>query len=175
MLVADSPDSPDSAESAAESFDAYVAARQHALLRTAYLLSGDRHEAEDLVQTALTKTYLAWNRIRDPDAYVRRALLNVHHSWWRRASRRAERPTDEVPESPPPPEPDPADRDEVWALVRSLPPRQRAVVVLRFYEGLNPGEVADIMGCSTGTVASQTNRAITALRKRYRHHVEEVR
>jgi RNA polymerase sigma-70 factor (sigma-E family) len=173
MLVADSADS---ADSVTESFDAYVAARQHALLRTAYLLTGDRHEAEDLVQVTLTKTYLAWNRIRDPDAYVRRALVNVHRSWWRRAWRRSERPTDAVPEGTTDPEPtDQAERDEVWALVRSLPPRQRAVVVLRFYEGLSTVEVADILGCSTGTVSSQTNRAIAALRARYRGFVEEVR
>ncbi|MBM7788945.1 SigE family RNA polymerase sigma factor [Tenggerimyces flavus] len=157
------------AETGAESFDAYVAARQHALLRTAYLLTGDRHEAEDLVQTALTKTYLAWSRVRDPDAYVRRAMVNVHISWWRRAWRREERPTDAVPEPTATPEPDLADRDEVWALVRSLPPRQRAVVVLRFYEDLTPAEVADILGCTAGTVASQTNRAIAALRARYDH------
>lgn len=162
------------AETGADTFDAYVAARQHALLRTAYLLTGDRHEAEDLVQTALTKTYLAWSRVRDPDAYVRRAMVNVHNSWWRRASRRSERPTETVPEAVAPPGPDLADRDEVWALVRSLPPRQRAVVVLRFYEGLTPGEVADLLGCSTGTVASQTNRAIASLRARYPSE-EEVR
>jgi RNA polymerase sigma-70 factor (sigma-E family) len=150
-------------------FHAYVQARQRALVRIAYLLTADHHEAEDLVQAALARTYVAWTRIRDEaaiDAYVRRTMVNIHTGWWRRAWRRRERSTDQVPEPPAESGPDIGDRDEVWVLVRSLPPRQRAVVVLRFYEDLSPAQVAATLGCSVGTVASQTNRALAALRAR---------
>jgi RNA polymerase sigma-70 factor (sigma-E family) len=160
---------PDASD-VAEEFQAYVATRQRALVRTAYLLTGNLHEAEDLVQSALTRTYLAWHRIREVqavDAYVRRVLVNEHSSWWRRAWRRVERSTDNVPERPAEPGPDLVDRDEMWALVCTLPPRQRAVVVLRFYEDLSPAEVADALGCSVGTVGSQTSRALATLRERY--------
>ncbi|GAA5030856.1 SigE family RNA polymerase sigma factor [Actinopolymorpha pittospori] len=154
----------------AEEFAAYVASRQRALVRTAYLLTGDLHEAEDLVQSALTRTYLAWHRIRDRnsvDAYVRRVLINEHHSWWRRAWRRAERSTDTLPERPGAADSRFEERDEMWELVQTLPPRQRAVVVLRFYEDLSPTEIAAALGCSVGTVGSQTSRALAALRARY--------
>jgi RNA polymerase sigma-70 factor (sigma-E family) len=153
----------------AEEFNAFVAARQRALMRTAYLLTGDRHEAEDLVQATLTRTYLSWHRIRDPravDGYVRRIMVNEHTTWWRRAWRRVERSTDAMPDHPVPPLPDLADRDEVWELVRGLPPRQRAVIVLRFYEDLSPAEIAVTLGCSAGTVASQTHHALATLRAR---------
>ncbi|WP_020578601.1 SigE family RNA polymerase sigma factor [Actinopolymorpha alba] len=154
----------------AEEFNAYVAARKHVLVRTAYLLTGDRHDAEDLVQATLTRTFLAWHRIRERnavDAYVRRTMVNEHTSWWRRAWRRTERSTADLPERPADSPIDLADRDEVWDLVRTLPPRQRAIVVLRFYEDLSPAEIAATLGCSVGTVASQTSRAIAALRARY--------
>jgi RNA polymerase sigma-70 factor (sigma-E family) len=152
-----------------EAFSAYVAVRQHALVRTAFLLTGDHHSAEDLVQAALARTYLAWGRIRDDraiDAYVRRIMINEHTSWWRRAWRHRERTTDEVPEPPPELEVDVGQRDEVWALVQTLPPKQRAVVVLRFYEDLTEADTADALGCSVGNVKSQTSRALVALRKR---------
>lgn len=152
-----------------EAFSAYVAARQHALVRTAFLLTGDHHSAEDLVQAALARTYLAWGRIRDPravDAYMRRTMINEHTSWWRRAWRHRERSTDELPEPAPAAEQDLGQRDEVWELVRTLPPKQRAVVVLRFYEDLTEADTAHALGCSVGNVKSQTSRALAALRRR---------
>jgi DNA-directed RNA polymerase specialized sigma24 family protein len=91
------------AEAFDEAFSEYVAVRQRALLRTAYVLTGNHHAAEDLVQTALARVYLSWNRIRDKqalDAYVRRAMVNEHTSWWRRAWRRLEHSTDDLPNRP---------------------------------------------------------------------------
>jgi RNA polymerase sigma-70 factor (sigma-E family) len=152
-------------------FSEFVAARQQALLRTAYLLTSELHSAEDLVQISLAKAYLAWDRLRDPravEAYVRKIMVNEHTSWWRRAWRRNERSTDEVPESPSV-EDDPAAferRDAMWELVQTLPPKQRAAVVLRYYEDLSEAETARILGCSIGTVKSQTHRALGALRTR---------
>lgn len=153
----------------AEEFSEYVAARQHALVRTAFLLTGDHHAAEDLVQAALTKTYLTWGKIRDKgaiDAYVRRTMVNEHTAWWRRAWRKREHTTGEVPDVPARSDPDLGVRDEVWELVRTLPARQRAAVVLRYYEDLSEAETAAALGCSVGTVKSQTSRALATLRKR---------
>jgi DNA-directed RNA polymerase specialized sigma24 family protein len=103
----------------------------------AYLLTGDRHAAEDLLQTALTRTYLHWRRIRDGnaiDAYVRKVMVNEQTSWWRRRLHH-ESATDTVPERAAPQSSSPFDeRDAMWMLVRGLPPRQRAAVVLRYYE-----------------------------------------
>jgi RNA polymerase sigma-70 factor (sigma-E family) len=134
-----------SADTVDVDFSDYVAARQHALLRTAYVLTGEQHAAEDLLQTALAKTYLTWSRIRDPrsaDAYVRRIMVNEHTSWWRRAWRKKELSTGELPDQHSGPgrhrssDVDGAgavaDRDAMWTLVQTLPPRQRAAVVLRF-------------------------------------------
>ncbi|MGH3498616.1 MAG: SigE family RNA polymerase sigma factor [Nocardioidaceae bacterium] len=151
-------------------FCAYVAARQRALLRTAYLLTGDVHSAEDLVQTALAKTYLTWGRIREPraaDAYVRRIMVNEHASWWRRAWRRNEHSTDVVPDEAQHVDlGDVVQRDALWELVGTLAPRQRAAVVLRFYEDMSEAETAHVLGCSIGTVKSQTSRALSTLRVR---------
>jgi RNA polymerase sigma-70 factor (sigma-E family) len=137
----------------------------------AYLLTSELHSAEDLVQTSLAKAYLAWDRLRDPqaaEAYVRKIMVNEHTSWWRRAWRRNERSTDELPETPTVRH-DPTDferHDAMWALVQTLPPKQRAAVVLRYYEDLSEAETARILGCSVGTVKSQTSRALAALRTR---------
>lgn len=156
--------------SVAEEFSEYVAARQKALVRTAYLLTGDHHAAEDLVQASLARVYLAWNRITDKgsiDAYVRRTMINEHTSWWRRAWRKRESSTDTLPETASQhDDPDPTERDEVWALVNTLPPRQRAAVVLRYYEDLTEAETAAALGCSVGNVKSQTSRALATLRNR---------
>jgi RNA polymerase sigma-70 factor (sigma-E family) len=147
-------------------FQDFVLVRRRALLRTAWLLTGDWHAAEDLVQTALMRCYPHWRRIAsdNPDAYVRKAIANVHASAWRRRWR-GERPTADLP--------DRADIDEystadsrrliVSALGR-LPTRQRAVIVLRFYEDLTESDTAAALGCSLGTVKSQTSKALTALR-----------
>ncbi|MGQ0839432.1 SigE family RNA polymerase sigma factor [Actinokineospora sp.] len=151
-----------------ERFRQFVAARQAALLRTACLLSGDWAAAEDLLQTALTKTYLAWGRIRDheaAEAYVRRTMVHTSTSWWRRRWR-GERPTAVLPEIV---QPDFADttveRQALWAEVLRLPPRQRAVIVLRFHDDLSEAATAAILGVTVGTVKSQSSRALSALRR----------
>ena len=151
------------------SFAAFVDARSTELLRTAYLLTGDRGHAEDLLQTALLRTARHWARAREaPVAYVRRVLANLSHDH-RRSRRR--RP----PEAPLPADPDvlavvdpgvdriPDRRDVVTALA-ALPTRQRQVVVLRFFSDLSVEQTAELLGCSTGTVKSYTSRALSRLR-----------
>jgi RNA polymerase sigma-70 factor (sigma-E family) len=151
-----------------EDFREYVAARSPALLRTAYVLTGNRADAEDLLQTALAKTYLAWDRIREREAvdgYVRRVMVNTQTSWWRRR-KVDERPVDAVPDVP-------CGRDAaadldlhdaLWTALSALPKRQRAMVVLRYYEDLSEAETARVMGVSVGTVKSTTSRALRSLR-----------
>ena len=168
-----------SADAADVDFSDYVAARQQALLRTAYVLTGERHAAEDLLQTALAKTYLTWSRIRDPrsaDAYVRKIMVNELTSWWRRAWRTREFSTDALPDQHTGPGRHTSagvdnagavvDRDAMWTLLQTLPPRQRAAVVLRFYEDMSEAETAQVLGCSVGTVKSNASRGIAALRER---------
>ena len=149
-------------------FSEYMTARQPSLLRTAYLLTGDRHTAEDLVQTALAKLYLSWDKVQRQDSldgYVRRILVNEHNSLWRRAWKRRETTTSELPEQAA--EPQTPDHDsDLWALVQTLPRKQRAAVVLRYYEQLSEAETAAVLGVSVGTVKSQTSRALAALRTR---------
>jgi RNA polymerase sigma-70 factor (sigma-E family) len=146
----------------AESFDAFVVARSRALLRTAYLLTRDHALAEELVQTALAKAWFHWSRIRedDPEPYVRRILVTTYSSWWRRRWN-SEIPTDELPESPAQAG---DDRLDLWDAIGRLPRRQRAVVVLRFYEDLTEAETARLMGSTVGTVKSQTAKALAKLR-----------
>ncbi|WP_328990773.1 SigE family RNA polymerase sigma factor [Kribbella sp. NBC_01245] len=147
-----------------ESFDAFVIARSGRLLRTAYLLTQDHALAEDLVQTALAKAWFSWHRIEggDPEPYVRKVIVNTYSTWWRRKWN-GEQPTDELPEGT-------AlgssveDRADVWQALQRLPRRQRAVIVLRFYEDLTEAETARILGCTTGTVKSQTSKALAKLR-----------
>lgn len=149
--------------SAPERFTEYVLARQTVLLRTAYLLTGHAQDAEDLVQTALVKVVPQWHRIADdPEPYVRRVLVNESVSRWRRRRWREES-TGEVPEdlSGAP------DHDElmsVRAALAGLAPRQRAVVVLRYYEGMTEREIAAVLGIATGTVKSQARDALARLR-----------
>jgi RNA polymerase sigma-70 factor (sigma-E family) len=150
-----------------QSFETYVAARGHALTRTAYLLTGDHGHAEDLVQAALGRAYLKWakvSRMDSPDAYVSRIIVNQHISRWRR-TRGREALTSDPPDRP---VPDPtatfAAADAVRDVVRGLPPRQRAAVVLRFYEDLPDAEIAALLGCSEATVRSQISRALAAIR-----------
>jgi RNA polymerase sigma-70 factor (sigma-E family) len=151
-------------------FSAYLEARQARLLRTAYLLTGDRHQAEDLLQTSLAKLYLAWDKVRDRgsvDAYVRRIMVNENNSLWRRAWRRREVAHDQVPDRTPVHDTyDDGVAAAVWDVVQTLPRRARAVVVLRYYEQLTEAETADVLGISVGTVKSQTSRALAALRER---------
>jgi len=150
-------------------FSAYMAARQPALLRTAYLLTGDQASAEDLVQTAFAKLYLSWDKVDDRgalDAYVRRILVNEHNSLWRRAWKRTEVSTDSVPERQVTDEYDDGRATAVWELVQTLPRKQRAVIVLRYYEQLSETEIAHTLGISSGTVKSQASRALATLRQR---------
>src|SRR5215468_1940649 len=131
-----------------DEFREFVAARSAALLRTAYLLAGDWATAEDLLQTALTKTYLAWRRLGEieaVEAYARRVLINTATSWWRRRWH-GERPTDVMPERAAPDQIEARlERQVLWRHVHSLPARQRAVLVLRFYEDLTEAETARIL------------------------------
>ena len=137
------------------------------LLRTAYLLTGHRADAEDLVQVALAKTYEAWNRIQDRravDGYVRRAMVNTHISWWRQR-RLEEYPTDHIPEQAAPDHAGDSDlHDALLRALRRLPPRMRAAVALRFYEDLTEAEIAEVLGVSVGTVKSTISRAVAKLR-----------
>jgi RNA polymerase sigma-70 factor (sigma-E family) len=151
-------------------FEAYVAARRRGLLRTAYLLTGDQHSAEDLLQSALAKLYLSWDKVQRREAldgYVRRIMVNEHISWWRRAWRRNEHSTGDMPETgydDPGHASDAVARDALWQVVLALPPRQRAAVVLRFYEDMSEADTAQVLGCSVGTVKSQVSRALSTLR-----------
>jgi RNA polymerase sigma-70 factor (sigma-E family) len=150
-------------------FSAYMEARQPSLLRTAYLLTGDRHTAEDLVQTALAKLYLAWDKIqrRDSvDAYVRRILVNEHNSLWRRGWKKREHAADRLPDSEHLDTYDEGQSGALWEIVQTLPRKARAVVVLRYYEQLSEAETADVLGISVGTVKSQASRALATLRER---------
>jgi RNA polymerase sigma-70 factor (sigma-E family) len=148
-------------------FRDYVTERRRSLLRTAYLLTGNRADAEDLVQAALAKTYLAWDRIEDRralDGYVRRAMVNTHISWWRRR-RLEEYPTDEIPDQAVADHSGTSDlQDTLRRAVDRLPQRMRAAVVLRYFEDMTEAEVADALGVSLGTVKSTVSRAVAKLR-----------
>ena len=145
----------------------WVEARVAALLRFAYLVTGSQHAAEDAVQSALTSACEKWSRVSrtdDPDAYVRRMVVNAHVSGWRRtagASRRSprcgrrRRPTRPTGV---------AGADAVWRVCQALPRQQRAAVVLRFYEDLEYAEIAAILGVTEATVRSHVHRALAALR-----------
>ncbi|GAA0974852.1 RNA polymerase sigma-E factor [Nocardioides aquaticus] len=149
-----------------DEFTALVHASWPSLYRTAYLLVGDRGEAEDLVQTALAKTYASWPKVRDVAAapgYARTVLVNTATSWFRRRSWNAESPHDVLPERPGPVG-DPDDRPLLVAALATLAPRQRAVVVLRYYEDLSVAETARLLGVSDGTIKSQTSDALARLR-----------
>lgn len=149
-----------------DAFTAFVAARSTALLRTAYLLTGDRGHAEDLVQTALLTTFRHWSRVRRqdrPEAYVRKVMLNSQRMVWRRPVR--EQVVADVPE---PVDGEHVDagpgQDAMWAALAELPPRMRAVLVLRYWEDLSERETAELLGCSVGTVKSQASRGLARLR-----------
>ena len=151
----------------ANGFRDYVMSRSPSLLRAAYLLTGNRADAEDLVQAALAKTYQAWDRIEDRaalDGYVRRAMINTHISWWRRR-KFEEYPTDELPDQPVADHAGRSDlQDSLRSAVERLPQRMRAAVVLRYYEDMTEAEVADVLGVSLGTVKSTVSRAVAKLR-----------
>jgi RNA polymerase sigma-70 factor (sigma-E family) len=146
-------------------FAEFVTARSTRLLRTAYLLTHDWAHAEDLLQTALAKAWFAWRRIEsDPEPYIRKIMVNTYASWWRRRWN-GEQPTSELPERTGRDEYAPVvDRQSLWAALRRLPRRQRAVVVLRYFEDLSELDTAEILGTSVGTVKSQAARALARLR-----------
>jgi RNA polymerase sigma-70 factor (sigma-E family) len=147
---------------AEDDFREFVLARSPSLLGIALLLTGDRGLAEDLLQVALLQTYRHWRELQfsdRPDAYVRRVMANQRISWWRRrrvvevggpvpdrAGRRQQSTVEE--------------RDEMWRALHRLPPRTRAVLVLRYWEDLPEREVADILRCSIGSVKSQASRGL---------------
>jgi RNA polymerase sigma-70 factor (sigma-E family) len=145
-------------------FEAFVAARRDALLRTAYLLTGDHHDAEDLVQSALIKVVPKWGRIKDrPEPYVRRVLARESVSRWR-GRRWREVATDVVPEAMHHPSADSADRIALLEDLRRLSPRQRAVLVLRYFDDLTEADTAAALGISVGTVKSHVRDALARLR-----------
>lgn len=155
-------------EASHEEFREFVMARRPSLLRAALLLTGDRTEAEDLLQAALARTYLAWDRIKDRaalDGYVRRAMVNINISWWRRR-KLEEYPTDEMPDTPVADHTGRSElRDSLHRLLGRLPARQRAFVVLRYVEDLTETEIAEALGVSVGTVKSTISRAMAKLRE----------
>ena len=149
-------------------FDEFVAVRSPSLLRTAWLLTGDPQLAEDLVQTALTKTWTHWTSVRrsdQPEVYVRQVMAHTYASWWRRKWR-GEVSTDQLPDSPV------ADlaldavdvRESMRRALSTLPRGQRAVVVLRHFDDLTEAQTAQALRCSVGTVKSQHSRAMATLR-----------
>jgi RNA polymerase sigma-70 factor (sigma-E family) len=152
-----------------EEFDAYVRFRTPALLRSAYLLTGDQHLAEDLVQTALVRTHRAWGRIHDgnPDAYVRKVMYHQQISWWRRR-KLAEALREDVPEPPTWSGPDEAAAISIRVSLREallkLTPKQRAVLVLRYFEDRTEVETAELLGVAVGTVKSQAAKALARMR-----------
>ncbi|MER6917216.1 SigE family RNA polymerase sigma factor [Streptomyces sp. NPDC000594] len=152
-----------------EGFEAFVAARGPRLLRVAWLLTGDAHLAEDLLQTVLAKVWPKWHRIAadSPEAYVRKALVHTHASWWRRRWR-GEVPHGELPDAVGTQNAyDSVDLEQSLAhAIRSLPVRQRAVVVLRYFEDLSVEDTAATLGCAPGTVKSQAAKALSTLRER---------
>ncbi len=148
-------------------FEEFVLARTPALLRFGYLLTGDAARAEDVLQEALLKVHRHWTRLVStgtPEAYVRRTMVNEYVSWRRLRSSR-EQPA-EIPDEPTSeaPEAGLAERDALWRAMARLPRRQRAVLVLRFYEDLPESEIAAVLGCASGTVRSLATRALHTLR-----------
>ena len=147
-----------------ETFDGFVAARGDALWRSAWLLTADHQLAEDLVQTALAKSWRSWDRVGPGgfEPYVRRVLFTTYVSWWRRKWR-GERPTEVLPEAGAT-VPDTDTRNDLVAALAGLPKGQRAIVVLRYFEDLTEQQTADLLGIKVGTVKSQCSRALAALR-----------
>ncbi|MBB5626876.1 SigE family RNA polymerase sigma factor [Sphaerisporangium krabiense] len=149
-----------------DGFTDFVAARSTSLLRTAYLTCGSVQEAEDLLQTALERACLRWDRLcrgGDPEPYIRRIIVNLAISRWRRLAVMRFIPMHTPPEQPAARE-DIELRHVVMDALRALPPRQRAVVVLRIWDDMTEAQTAKMLGCSVGTVKSQTSKALKRLR-----------
>ena len=152
-----------------ESFDTWVTTRWASLLRFAYFVTHDPHDAQDLLQDALTHLQPRWDRLADPEraeSYVRRSIANGAVSAWRKTGRRLV-PVPDLPErEAPAPSPEDAvvDAEAAWQLCASLPPDQRTAVVMRFYEDASYTEIADVLGCAEATARSHVHRALTKLR-----------
>lgn len=149
-------------------FGEFVESELPGLLRYGYALTGNPHDASDLVQTVLEKIGARWTHVQrktsDPLAYIRRSMANAHISRWRRTRR--ENLVADIPEPRAYTQIDPFEHEPLWQALRELPPRQRAVIVLRYYEGLSEIEISQSLGISQGTVKSQASKAITSLRKK---------
>ena len=177
MPVAEDTDAESSGHRLEAEFREFVTARWSALLRMAYLLTGDHGRAEDLVQNALVRVHRHWAKVlaeddgseeRGPEAYVRKTMVNLNTDWWRRLGSR-ERPGGFLPGGD---RPSSADayaemelREDLWAELRALPAKMRATLVLRYFEDLGEAETADILGCSIGAVKSQCSRGLARLQK----------
>lgn len=157
-------------EGGEDGFRAWVAVRREPLRRSVYLMCGDWHLADDVVQDAMTRLYVVWERVArrgDPEPYVRRIVVNLLIDHSRRPARQ-ETPREALPEAA---EADTDDdrRDGLVAALNGVPPRQRATLVFRFWEGLSVDETASIMNCSTGTVKSNTSKGLANLREILSH------
>ena len=153
-------------QTASSTYEEYVSARWTSLYRTAYLLTANHADAEDLAQTTLVKVYLSWSKVAaaaSPDAYVRRILTNAFLSGRRPLRVTRERLVDETPDVVMT-SAENHDRLTLWPHVSALPPRQRAVIVLRYYEDLSEQQIADTLRCTTGTVKSTASAALKSLR-----------
>ncbi|MEW9531876.1 SigE family RNA polymerase sigma factor [Microbispora sp. NPDC049125] len=159
-----------------DTFDDFVRARGGALFRYGFVLTGNADDAADLVQEALLRLGDAWQRVArkdDPEGYVRTIMARQHVSWWRR--RRREHLVAQTPDSAARQDTRLDEDDGLWAELGELPPKQRAVLVLRYYEDLPDAEIARILGVSAGTVRSQASRALGKLRvQRTASLMEEV-
>ena len=149
-----------------EGFARFMTAALPGLLRFGHVLTGDPLRAEELVQSALVATWARWDGLQldRPEAYVRRAMVNTYTSWWRRARRDAPLPDDWDGAAPAGPDPD--ERSAALQALRLLPPRQRAVLVLRYYEQLDDAAIAALLDCTSATVRSHASKALTTLRLR---------
>ena len=145
-------------------FEEFVVVCSDRLLRTAFLLTRDRALAEDLLQTALAKAWFAWNRLdAQPEPYVRRILVDTYATWWRRRWH-GERPGEMLPERTGGDDDASAATQDLWVALGRLPRRQRALVVLRYFDDLSEVDTAEALGCSPATVTSQTAKALARLR-----------
>lgn len=158
-------------------FEEFVRARSAALVQFGHVLTGERHAGEELAQAALVKTYPKWSRIEgDGEAYVRRVMVNTRVSWWRRHWR--ESPTARMPEAPVPDRTGDVDLEQLlWAALARVPARRRAALVLRFYDDLSMTQIAEVMGCRTGTAKSLVSRGLSTLRQAPElagHHLGEA-
>ncbi|WP_103339789.1 SigE family RNA polymerase sigma factor [Amycolatopsis sp. CA-126428] len=155
-------------------FEEFVAERLDGLLRYATVLTNDPHLAQDVVQDVLLRAQQRWDHITAPPTYVRRMITNEYLSWRRRAVRRMVSSSHDVLDALGPPEPDPSaaydERDAMLGLLATLPRKQRAAVVLRYYENYSDTEIAAFLRCGTSTVRSQISRALATLRQAWLNH-----